>query len=237
LGSVYMDGGKVCPLTCLGNPDVLKKSKIALICSVKCPGSVILDTYELMKALRNEDITVISGFHSPMERECLNILLRGTCGIVICYARSLPKRVPDNLRKPIDEDRLLLLSAFAEGGNRTTRASSAARNRLVAELGGALFVPYASPGGMAEGICKDAVRSGKPIFTFEGDHGASLQALGAGAIPPGAAAVLLKSVPQIANKPLLQKTIEQGLLKSDSPRGIWEISEAGQRWFQNNSKG
>lgn len=196
MGSDDMDGSKVSSLTFLGNPDVLKKSKIALVGSIKCPGSVILDTYELMKALRNEDITVISGFHSPMERECLNLLLRGTCGIAMCYARSLPKRVPAEFRKPINEGRLLLLSAFAEGGNRTTRASSAARNRLVAELGDALFVPYASPGGMTEGICKDAARSGKPIFTFEGDYGASLQALGAKPIALSGASVLLQSVPQ-----------------------------------------
>jgi hypothetical protein len=40
------------------------------------PRGYILKTYDLMKKLRETDITVISGFHSAMERECLNILLK-----------------------------------------------------------------------------------------------------------------------------------------------------------------
>ncbi len=38
----------------LGSPEILKKRKIALICSVKCPGSVILHTYDLMRDLRTK---------------------------------------------------------------------------------------------------------------------------------------------------------------------------------------
>lgn len=195
-----------------GNLEVLKKRKIALICSVKCPGSVILQTYELMRSLRNENVTVISGFHSPMERECLNILLRGPstgsrCGIAICYARSLPKRIRVEFRKPLDEGRLLLLSPFSERQDHVTRASSTVRNKLVAELGDALFIPYASPGGMVEAICREAARSGKPIFTFDGDPGASLQALGARTIPLSGAAALLGSIPQsVYPRPLQMAT-------------------------------
>jgi len=186
-----------CPISYQGNPDVLSRRKISLICSVKCPGSVILQTYDLMKTIRDEEITVISGFHSPMERECLNLLLRGTCGIAICYAQTLPKRLPPEFRKPINEGRLLLLSAFEEGEDRVTRASSAARNKQVAELGDLLFVPYASPGGMVEVICGDVARSGKPVFTFDGEYGASLQAMGASATPPTDAAVLLMGLPSL----------------------------------------
>lgn len=183
------------PLHCVGNAGLLKSRTLALLCSVKCPGNVILRAYDLMRDLRNENVTVISGFHSPMEDECLKILLRGTCGIVICYARSLPARVPAELRKPIDEGRLLLLSAFDDGHDHITRRSSAERNRQVADLGDILFVPYASPGGMVEGICGQAVTSGRPVFTFDGGHGASLRAIGAKAIPLSGVSMLLRSVP------------------------------------------
>jgi len=183
------------------NPWLLSRSKIGLLCSVKCPGSVILQTYDLMRSLRNENVTVISGFHSPMERGCLNILLRGTCGIAICYARSLPKTTPSNCRKALEDGRLLMLSAFEEKQTRATKQTCAQRNRLVASLADVIFVPYASPGGMVEKICAEAARSGKPIFTFEGDPGASLQAMGARTIPAGSPAVLLKSVPKSADAP------------------------------------
>lgn len=42
-----------------------------------------------MKLLRDAGVTVIGEFHSPMEKECLNILLRGSQPIIVCPARSL----------------------------------------------------------------------------------------------------------------------------------------------------
>src|SRR5919197_4693895 len=64
-------------LTALGNLDILRQKKLALFCSVKCPGTLILQTYDLARALRDAGVTVIGGFHSPMEKECLALLLRG----------------------------------------------------------------------------------------------------------------------------------------------------------------
>lgn len=192
----------------IGSDKLLVSRKIGMLCSIKCPGSVILRIYDLMRDLRNEGITVVSGFHSPLEKECLSILLRGKCGIVICYARSLPARVPAEFRTPIDEGRLLLLSAFKEGQEHITRMSSAARNRQVADLGDALFIPYATPSGMVEGICREAIASGRQVLTFDGDPGASLRAIGAKAIPLSGIAVLVRSLPDNEK--------QSGLLLDDS---------------------
>lgn len=181
---------------------------MGLLCSVKCPGSVILRTFDLMGELADEELTVVSGFHSPMENECRKILLRGTCGVAICYARSLPKRIPGDLKKPIDEGRLLLVSAFEDGRDQITKQSSTRRNRLVAHLGDVLFVPYASPDGMVEGICREAIASGRQVLTFDGDPGASLRAIGAKAIPLSGVALLVRSLPDSEKK--------SGLLLDDS---------------------
>src|SRR5438128_6944111 len=40
-------------LTALGNLDILRQKKLALFCSVKCPGTLILQTYDLACALRD----------------------------------------------------------------------------------------------------------------------------------------------------------------------------------------
>ena len=68
----------VATMDCVGEWGLLSAHLLGLVCSVKCPGKVILETYDFMTYLRKQDITVVSGFHSPMERECLNILLKGT---------------------------------------------------------------------------------------------------------------------------------------------------------------
>ena len=72
--------GKDAPnaITDIGNPDILRHNSTAFFCSTKCLGDLIVKSYDIAQTLRDAGMTVISGFHSPMERECLTILLRGT---------------------------------------------------------------------------------------------------------------------------------------------------------------
>ncbi|HEY5910764.1 MAG TPA: hypothetical protein VJA21_09200 [Verrucomicrobiae bacterium] len=84
-------------VTVLGDPALLRRQKLALFCSVKCPGDLILRAYDYAKKLRDDGVTVIGGFHSPVEKECLRILLRGTQPVIICPARSLA-----NMRVPVE---------------------------------------------------------------------------------------------------------------------------------------
>jgi hypothetical protein len=44
---------------------ITSNTKLALFCSVKCPGDLILKTYDLVKELRDNDIVVISGYATP----------------------------------------------------------------------------------------------------------------------------------------------------------------------------
>jgi hypothetical protein len=64
-------------LTAFGNLDLLALPKTALFCSARCPGRVILPTYDQAAKWRDTGRCVIGGFHSPVEKECLHILLRG----------------------------------------------------------------------------------------------------------------------------------------------------------------
>jgi hypothetical protein len=80
-----------CPrIWAIGNLDILRARLLGFFCSTKCPGNVIVHTYDLARALRNSDVPVIGGFQSPMEKECLYLLLRGQQPIVICPARRGP---------------------------------------------------------------------------------------------------------------------------------------------------
>jgi predicted Rossmann fold nucleotide-binding protein DprA/Smf involved in DNA uptake len=169
----------------LGNLEILKEKKLALFCSVKCPGSLILKTYDLAQRLKEEGITVISGFHSPIEKECLRILLRGTQPIIICPARSLKgTRIRGEYKKPIEEERLLLLSPFKENQKRNTSETAFERNRFVAAMADAIFIAYASPNSKTEKFCKDVLKWGKPIYTLESDANKTLITLGARPITP-----------------------------------------------------
>ena len=137
-------------LSALGNPELLVLPKTALFCSARCPGRVILPTYDQAAKWRDAGRCVISGFHSPVEKECLRILLRGSQPIIVCPARALPKRIPPEWRKPLADGRLLVLSFFPGKETRPTTKRAALRNALVAALADEVYVAHATPGGRLE---------------------------------------------------------------------------------------
>ena len=56
----------------IGNADLLKRHKEGLLCSRKCPADKILEAYDRFKTWASDPkITVVSGFHSSVEKECL----------------------------------------------------------------------------------------------------------------------------------------------------------------------
>src|SRR5687767_12728345 len=71
----------------IGDASLLSRPCLGLVCSVKCPGSIVLQTYDAIRALRDAGVVVTGGFHSPMERDCLEFLLRGTQPVIWCLAR------------------------------------------------------------------------------------------------------------------------------------------------------
>jgi predicted Rossmann fold nucleotide-binding protein DprA/Smf involved in DNA uptake len=141
-------------LTALGNLDLLGLPKSALFCSARCPGKVVLTTYDQAAKWRDAGRCVISGFHSPVEKECLKILLRGSPPIIICPARALPKRVPPDWKTPLSAGRLLILSTFLATANRVTAELAARRNEFVAALADEVYVAHATVGGHLEKLTR-----------------------------------------------------------------------------------
>lgn len=137
-------------LTSLGNLDLLALPKTALFCSARCPGSVILAAYDQAALWRDAGRCIISGFHSPVEQECLRILLRGTQPIIICPARAMPKRIPAEWQTPLAEGRLLIVSGFAATEKRITTELATRRNAFAAALADEVCFAHITPGGQSD---------------------------------------------------------------------------------------
>ena len=173
------DAGSVPAFTLKGDPGILDSTRIGFFCSVRCPGDVILKTYDLVRMLRETDATIIGGFQSPMEKECLDLLLRGAASVVVCPARGLGRmRIPKNWQEPLAEGRLLILSFFADRIRRPTAAIAAQRNAYIAALADRILVAHAEKGGKIEALCKDALAAGKPVFAIDSPDNAHLVELG-----------------------------------------------------------
>jgi len=151
-------------LTALGNIGLLAQSKTALFCSANCPGKAVLRTYDQVAAWRDAGQCVVSGFHSPVEKECLRILFRGSQPIIICPARSLPQRVPPEWRKLLTDGRLLIVSAFAASAHRVTAELAGERNKFVAALADQAFIAHATSGGQIEAIAIALRKWGIPLL-------------------------------------------------------------------------
>jgi predicted Rossmann fold nucleotide-binding protein DprA/Smf involved in DNA uptake len=169
--------GAVDAVSALGNLEILRSRKLAVICSRKCPGDVILKTYDFARLARDSGIAVVSGFHSPIEKDCLAVLLRGASPIIMVQAHRLStSRLPREWRKAIDAGRLLLFSPFRQKDKRVTAQLAAERNRFVAAISDEVLFPYAAPGSKTEALALDLLKSGKPVHTFSERPGSLLAA-------------------------------------------------------------
>jgi len=194
--SQYLGKDAPSSIAILGDPQTLNATKLALFCSVKCPARLILQTHDLAHELVQARVTVIGGFHSPVEKECLRILLRGSQPVIICPARSLGKlRISKEWKRPLDEGRLLFLSPFPDNRHRSDVQMSLYRNRFVAALANRVFIPYAGPLSKTEQFCREILAWRKPVHTFRYAANESLITLGARPLTPDEGTQIALGVP------------------------------------------
>lgn len=154
------------PLRLRGDLSLLKRHRIGLFCSIRCPGAAILRALEWTRRIPvgADGPVILSGFHSPIEQECLLALIRRQVPVIVCPAREIARyRWPEEWDEPLREGRLVLLSPF-KAERRPTAATGERRNRLVLELSDDLVVIHAEPGGRIEGLLADGTAVGKKIL-------------------------------------------------------------------------
>ena len=167
-------------LSLLGNPALLDQRLIGLLCSRRVPEALGAHAVAWARSARELRFPVVGGFLSPVERECLEVLLAGTQPVVVCLARGLAAtRIPARWRTPLDRGRMLLVSPFRDEVTELTAATAEARNRCVAALAHELVVPHAAPGGNLLRLVRQVVAAGKTVHSF--DHPANRPLLRVGA--------------------------------------------------------
>lgn len=154
-------------LHCLGNKEILENHKIAFLCSRTCPAHIILKAYDWASEQREKGRCVISGFHSQIEKDVFYFLLKGTQPIILALARGLKKRIEPEVKKALEDRRLLMVTPFDESVTRITLETSMKRNELMTELADEIFIAHASKGGNIEKLIQKNIRNGKTVSTFD----------------------------------------------------------------------
>ena len=175
-----------------GNTDLLFRQNAtlngdlwALFCSSKCPGEIILKAHDLAQRFKETGIPTIGGYHSPVEQECLRVLLRGSQPILISPARGIKNmRLKSTWKEALSEERLLILSIFESRYRRSTAALADQRNAFVAALADKICIAHAAEDSKILEFAQQVLAWGKPVFTFETSANDTLFQLGARRLEP-----------------------------------------------------
>lgn len=162
-------------ISVIGNLNLLQTKTLAFFCLVKCPSSLNLQTYNLALTLHNTGITVISGFHSPVERKCLSQFLQGTQPVILCPARGLEEiRLPTESKQAIIKDWLLLLKRRKQRIHRASTNLARMRNRFVAALAETIFITHVATSSKTEALARQILAWNKPLLTLDDPENSNL---------------------------------------------------------------
>ncbi|MDF1612524.1 DNA-processing protein DprA [Stygiobacter electus] len=136
----------------LGNKEILNNYKVGFLCSRKVPANIILKTYDWAVEQRDKDVCIVSGFHSKIEKDVFDILIKGTQPIILVLARGMMKRFDKRLTELLYSGRLLIISPFDEKVKRPTTKTAQNRNELIAKLSDKIYIAHAEKNGSLEKI-------------------------------------------------------------------------------------
>lgn len=127
----------------IGNSSLFDRRKIGFLAGSKIAPLSVLHTLDWASVIATrEDVAVISGFHSQLERQVLDLLLKGKCGIICVLARSFYSKFPAEFKSAFDHGRVLFITD--EKQKRVTKESAYRRNKHIVSLSDELVTPIIS---------------------------------------------------------------------------------------------
>jgi len=134
----------------IGNLKLLNLPKTAFLCSSKYSSKAVLKSYDWAKEQCKNERCIISGFHSVLEKDVLQILLKGDQPIIYALARGMFKKVPDKLKLAVESGRMLIVTPFDKSIVWTTRENAEIRNQLCIELAENITIAHITQGGQLD---------------------------------------------------------------------------------------
>lgn len=130
----------------IGNLILLDWYCIGYFASSKIAALSVLPTLDWVAEIaKRDDVAIVSGFNSKMERVVLDFLLRGKCGIICVLARSMYKKIPDKFREAYDAGRVLFISPFKTSATRSSRHLCQQCNKYAASISDELVFSSLTP--------------------------------------------------------------------------------------------
>jgi predicted Rossmann fold nucleotide-binding protein DprA/Smf involved in DNA uptake len=180
-----------------GPLEFLAHFTMAVICSDKSGGIVLMETNQVLFTVREYQMNYIGGWHSVIETEVFRLsLFRKNTTTTLFSAKGLNKEtfesfLEDRFYPPLHEfperdeyfrraknGELLILSISNPDETRQLRKNIIERNWLSCALADIVFIPYGPKGSKTYTIAKRIAKANIPAFTIDNDESKDLQDLG-----------------------------------------------------------
>lgn len=125
-------------MSSLGNTDLLERHLVAFFASSRVTPEAENRCVAWAEMMCKTDSVVISGFHSPLEKRVLNILLEHKHPVILFLGRAMYKRIPAEYQEAIDEGRMLIDTV--RDYCRHSYQSAETRNWYVASVADEIFM-------------------------------------------------------------------------------------------------
>lgn len=168
------------PLKAIGDLNNLNHNLLGIMCSQSCPGDLVLKGFDAAKQIRDQSTTVVSGFHSSMEKDIFEILLRGSQPVIHCLAKAIETyRIPKNLLPRVGSGQLTIISPdFSITEKRITKNTSEMCNKLVMDISDQVLIIHAHEGGNLVREITFRRKNGSQIFAINSPNNNHLFELG-----------------------------------------------------------
>lgn len=95
-------------MSSIGNTDLLDRHLVAFFASCTVTPETESRCIAWAESICGTDSVVISGFHSPLEKRVLKVLLEHKHPVALFLGRAMYKRIPAEYQEAIDEGRMLI---------------------------------------------------------------------------------------------------------------------------------
>lgn len=165
-----------------GNINLLDKSPLAVFCSRTIPMNLFLPALDLLKEIKEKEITLISGWHSNVEKRLLESRSPNSLSnIIIFLAKGIENyKLPNYLIKDFKNNRILITS-FWENVKRISKRNSEIRNNAIIQKADKILFLYIEKNGNLEKLFDLSIQTNKKVFLL--DHPSNDNWFEKGALP------------------------------------------------------
>jgi hypothetical protein len=141
--------------------------KTAFLCSDKFSAGSVLKSYDWAAEMKRQGNCVMSGFHSKLEKDVFEILLKGDSPLIWVLAAGDPEHIFEKYKSHVEAGRLLIIPP-PEGSRRYNwlkrHEYAHARNKFVVDNADEVVFAHIRKGGKLERL---ALREGVPVRVLD----------------------------------------------------------------------